>query len=299
MVLDNVEQVARIAGAVIVALAWIEAGRGMASSADRSPGPASALAARIGVLPAYLVVAVPYFALCALLWRPLPIEPSTAARIAALAVGAPVGLAGATLYLWGRWTLGPMYNVTGTLGAQLYDGHRLVVAGPYRRLRHPMYAGIVLGAVGGLLVYRTWTLVFVVAALPGVVLRARSEERLLAAAIGDAFDDYRRAVPAWIPEIRVRTEARMVEPDSPPRPMSPVRRLRSLLAPNSTVAGRLVRGLVVAPAAGWVVWATSWPLGLKVAAAVVMVLSVVSAVTGHCFLYDVSRLVRPHRPQPH
>ncbi len=293
MTLDGTEGVIRVVGLIVFVVAWIEAGRGAARASARIPGAASSLAGRIGMLPAYLLVAVPYFAVCALLWTPIPVDLSVPWRVTALSAGALIGLGGAALYLAGRWTLGPEYNVTGTCGAQLFDDHQLVVAGPYRRVRHPMFIGVALGALGGLLVYRTWTFVFVIAALPGLWLRARAEDRLLGAHFGDRYEAYRAAVRGWIPRLRVSPEVDALGPPSP-RP-GPIGQLRERLAPNTTIGGRLLRGLVIAPGSGWVALASPWPSWLRIAAAVTMAASIVSAVSGHCFMRDVAGLFTPGR----
>ena len=60
-----------------------------------------------------------------------------------------------------------------------------------------------------------------------------------------------------------------------------------IAAANSTTTGRLIRGLVVAPGLGLIAFLTDWPTPLRAAAVVLLVLSLISAITGHCFLYDL------------
>ena len=45
-------------------------------------------------------------------------------------------------------------------------------------------------------------------ALPGAAMKARLEDRLLAAEFGSAFAEYRRVVPGWIPRLRRRQTGR-------------------------------------------------------------------------------------------
>ena len=82
--------------------------------------------------------------------------------------------------------------------------HRLVRVGPYARVRHPMYAAlllylIALAAAGG-----HW--LQLVGAVPlfllGTARRARLEDRLLEAEFGDEFRTYARSTPAFIPRFR-------------------------------------------------------------------------------------------------
>jgi len=152
----------------------------------------------------YTLGGAAYFALCFILWRPLPLTLSGWARVAALAAGAALLYTGIALVIWGRLALGRMYNVSSGLGVQLYEDHELVTSGPYAIVRHPMYLGILLVALGGVLVYRTWTFVFFLGNFPGVYRRAVREEEALALEFGDRWAAYVDCVPAWLPRVRRR-----------------------------------------------------------------------------------------------
>lgn len=65
-----------------------------------------------------------------------------------------------------------------------------------------MYAGLIAVGFGGLLIYRTWTWVFIAAIAPALFLRARREEQALAVRFGEEWDAYATRVPAWIPRRR-------------------------------------------------------------------------------------------------
>jgi protein-S-isoprenylcysteine O-methyltransferase Ste14 len=65
-------------------------------------------------------------------------------------------------------------------------------------VRNPMYVGIIAATLGGLLIYRTWSLVFALTFF-GLVIRARREEQVLAAEFGQQWADYCQQVPGWIP----------------------------------------------------------------------------------------------------
>ncbi len=195
----TLEQVVRVAGAVAAGTAWTVAGWRAALEARRPVGRGTGLARQVGAALTYLVGAVPYATVCLLLWRPLPPIGSPALRAVALVAGAVLGFSGFGLYLWAMRRLGGMYNVSSSLGSQLYAGHRLVDDGPYAHVRHPMYVAQVLAVLGALLVYRTWATVFMLVMLPAPVLKARNEERLLAAELGAPYRTYRAQVPAWLP----------------------------------------------------------------------------------------------------
>ena len=99
--------------------------------------------------------------------------------------------------------MGEMYRPASALGVQLSAGHRLPKAhGPFALVRHPLYLGLQLAALGGLLIFRTWTLAFVTVNFLALVVRARREEEALAAEFGDEWKAYARRVPGWIPRLR-------------------------------------------------------------------------------------------------
>lgn len=147
----------------------------------------------------YFLASVGYFGLCMRLWRPLPQTFSCSARALALFLGALLYFPGLVLVLWGRLTLAQMYNVSSSFGAQLFADHRLITRGPFALVRHPMYLGILLIGIGGILLYRTWTFMFVLLHFPALWIRARREEQVLAAAFGEQWAAYSQRTPAWLP----------------------------------------------------------------------------------------------------
>ena len=113
---------------------------------------------------------------------------------ASLALGAPFVIAGCLLRVWGA--------------GYLVKTDRLVVAGPYAHLRHPLYAGTLVLALGfgiaaGGFGVGVVGLVFVPAFF-GYYLphKERVESERLAARYSDAYEKYRAAVPALIPSVR-------------------------------------------------------------------------------------------------
>jgi protein-S-isoprenylcysteine O-methyltransferase Ste14 len=159
----------------------------------------------------YFLASAGYFGLCVRLWRPFPLILSQPARILALILGALLYFPGLALVLWGRLTLAQMYNVSSSFGAQLYAGHRLVTHGPFALMRHPMYLGILLTGAGGLLLYRTWTFVFVLLHFPALLIRARREEQALAAEFGRQWEGYCQRVPTWLPRFRQEQRTELIE----------------------------------------------------------------------------------------
>jgi protein-S-isoprenylcysteine O-methyltransferase Ste14 len=115
--------------------------------------------------------------------------------------GVIIFLTGLVLYLWGLRTLGGNFNVASGFGVRLEQAHQLVTNGPYSYVRHPMYLAIILAFWGGLLLYRTWTMLVFAVIMLGLIYRAHSEEIAMAQAFGEAWDVYKRRVRGWIPHI--------------------------------------------------------------------------------------------------
>jgi protein-S-isoprenylcysteine O-methyltransferase Ste14 len=87
--------------------------------------------------------------------------------------------------------------------ARLVEGHKLITAGPYRFVRTPIYTGMLGMLVATGLAMEHWKQLAVAVVLFGVglVIRVRSEEKLLRAAFGAEFEEYARRVPAVVPGI--------------------------------------------------------------------------------------------------
>lgn len=82
-------------------------------------------------------------------------------------------------------------------------GH-LVVTGFNRYVRNPMYLGLLFAVLGQALLFGNWRLLLYAAAVwlvPAAFVRWY-EEPTLAGQFGTEYDQYRRAVPAWIPRLR-------------------------------------------------------------------------------------------------
>jgi protein-S-isoprenylcysteine O-methyltransferase Ste14 len=114
---------------------------------------------------------------------------------------AVVFLALACVLAWtGTRALGRHWRIDAGLSAD----HELIMSGPYRMVRHPIYASMLFMFLGmGTLM--TPPLLFAIATvffLVGTEIRVHVEESLLASRFGDTFVDYKRRVPAYIPFVR-------------------------------------------------------------------------------------------------
>jgi protein-S-isoprenylcysteine O-methyltransferase Ste14 len=170
----------------------------------------------------YLPLSAVGFRLLTWLWRPLPVELSARQRAVALLLGSLLYFPGLLLMLWGRLTLGQMYDVSSGFGARLFADHRLVTSGPYALVRHPMYVGGQLAEVCSFMLWRNWATLLIMLNAPALFLRARREEEALAAEFGAEWDTYCRHVPAWPFTQTVITPATpriaRISPATPSRP---------------------------------------------------------------------------------
>lgn len=76
-----------------------------------------------------------------------------------------------------------------------------VIAGPYLRLRNPLFAGLIVAGAGLALWVGSVGVALAVATLAAAahLWVVRVEEPRLAARFGDAYRAYRLAVPRWVP----------------------------------------------------------------------------------------------------
>jgi len=88
--------------------------------------------------------------------------------------------------------------------AAVTDQHQLVTSGPYRFLRHPIYASMFGMLLSNAFVNAGWvsTLIAIALFIVGTEIRIRAEEGLLRSKFGDEFEAYRKSVAAYIPFVR-------------------------------------------------------------------------------------------------
>ena len=199
MNLARAERQLRLAGGVGALAVSVMAVLGLVRGVRRTKGRTAGRPYRIIPLPVYVALGLVYVPGIVWLWRPLPLRLPTPARALALALGTLLYAGGLGVIVWGRATLADMYNISSTLGAELFAEHRLITGGPFAWVRHPMYVGALITAAGGLLLYRTWGMLLILLHVQVFCVRARREEQALAAEFGDAWRAYARRVPSGVP----------------------------------------------------------------------------------------------------
>ena len=90
-----------------------------------------------------------------------------------------------------------------TVFGEVRDPPAVIRTGLYARVRHPMYLSELLLYAGLVVLSLSLaSIVVLVGALLFLRMICRYEERLLVERFGDAYRDYMRDVPMWIPRLR-------------------------------------------------------------------------------------------------
>jgi protein-S-isoprenylcysteine O-methyltransferase Ste14 len=102
-------------------------------------------------------------------------------------VGLAVGLAGAVLLVWASVLLGRFL----IHDAAVREDHTLIASGPYRFVRHPVYAGYLALLLGtGIASLNVGLLLLWPVSLLGILIQAASEEQLLGVRFGQDYERY-------------------------------------------------------------------------------------------------------------
>jgi protein-S-isoprenylcysteine O-methyltransferase Ste14 len=125
---------------------------------------------------------------------PLGVSSLVGTAVVILLVAGAIGLFAASSRELGRnWSL----------VARTRSDHELVRTGPYSRIRHPIYLGLLLFLFALAVGLGHW--VQLLLALPfffvGTGIRTSVEDNLLEQRFGDTFRDYRNSTPALIPRL--------------------------------------------------------------------------------------------------
>ena len=111
-------------------------------------------------------------------------------------LGAALTFAGHRLRHLGAMLLGGNWSSDVTLKRD----HELIVAGPYRWVRHPIYTGILLALAGTALAIGEWRgAIAVVLASVAYWLKLKIEEAVMRRQFGENYARYAERVPALIP----------------------------------------------------------------------------------------------------
>jgi len=162
-------------------------------------------------------------------------RPTAALGSAVFFLVAPCVVAGVVPWLLTRWKFGPPWPASAFIAvvgvllvvagaaalgsafvrfawegrgtpAPIAPTEELVITGPYRWVRNPMYVAVVAAIIGQGLLLRQVSLLIYAAAVAGAFFTFVKlyEEPVLSERYGEAYGRYQAAVPGWIPRPRRR-----------------------------------------------------------------------------------------------
>lgn len=114
-----------------------------------------------------------------------------------LGIGLAIFVLGLALAVWARVYLGRNWGMPMSQKAD----PELVTTGPYGRIRHPIYSGIILGMVGTAIAVSPYWLIAVAILGAYFLFSAVIEERTMAKLFPAAYPPYKRATKMLIPYI--------------------------------------------------------------------------------------------------
>jgi len=110
--------------------------------------------------------------------------------------GLGIAICGVGFSIWARLALGGNWSSS----PSIKQDHALIVSGPYRVVRHPIYTGFLIALLGSALQYgllRSFLAVLTCAV--GLYLKVSVEEEFMVHRFGEAYLRYRRNVSALVP----------------------------------------------------------------------------------------------------
>jgi protein-S-isoprenylcysteine O-methyltransferase Ste14 len=121
------------------------------------------------------------------------------ARWPVFTLGLAIIVLGIALRQWSVHTLGQFFTVQ----VRVRVDQTVVDSGPYRFVRHPSYAAIILSFVGIGIALENWLSLVVLVVVPtiGLVVRIRVEERALTDALGEPYRRFSATRARLIPGV--------------------------------------------------------------------------------------------------
>jgi protein-S-isoprenylcysteine O-methyltransferase Ste14 len=113
-------------------------------------------------------------------------------------LAAAMTVGGVAFAIWARVHIGKFWSASVALKSE----HKLIRSGPYSRIRHPIYTGIIVALFATALVIGRYAALLAFAIyFVGFCYKARKEEALLAGQFGSAFDEHRRSTGFLLPKL--------------------------------------------------------------------------------------------------
>ena len=120
-------------------------------------------------------------------------------------LGVGVALGGFVLLQWSQQSLGMNWSDA----PNLLEGQEMVASGPYRWIRHPIYAAFLLILGSLLLISANWCVGGLWIGMTGldVASRIRTEETMMVSRFGERYRAYMRRTGRLFPRIRKRRDS--------------------------------------------------------------------------------------------
>ena len=103
--------------------------------------------------------------------------------------------------IWARRVLARSWSPAWTAAVTLRDGHRLVQAGPYALVRHPIYFGLLTAAIGMVMVLGEVRALGLLFGIQVLLTKMGKEETVLRTTFPDEYPEYERRVKRLLPWI--------------------------------------------------------------------------------------------------
>jgi protein-S-isoprenylcysteine O-methyltransferase Ste14 len=112
-------------------------------------------------------------------------------------IGFGMGILGLLLLTWVQHSLGRSFSAT----LRIRRDQNLVVTGPYRTVRHPMYTALLLLWGGLAILSANWFILLqVLAGVSGIIrVRAPLEEAMMLEVFGDSYREYMKRTGRFLP----------------------------------------------------------------------------------------------------
>lgn len=100
---------------------------------------------------------------------------------------------------WGFNSIGKFFNPR----VALYEDHKLITDGAYKKLRHPLYLGNMVGFFAIPLVFNSWgaLLIILFTTMPALIYRINIEEEFMLEHFPEEYADYMKRTKKLIPGI--------------------------------------------------------------------------------------------------
>jgi len=112
--------------------------------------------------------------------------------------GLIIMIIGAWFNIWGRYYLGKNWANQ----IKIYNDHQLVTSGPYKIVRHPLYASLIWMFYASAFIYANWAVVIATSTVfvPFMYYRAKQEEKLLSGQFTN-YKEYIKKTGMFFPKI--------------------------------------------------------------------------------------------------